>query len=424
LAGGRSRNKNKRERALQTIDTRLPGASPYSAQIHAIKCMPGMVRQFGAKVHGSRSRANSLLQGVAKLTFMTAIAAGILFTWQGITLQVQKFSVRPEQMTTVQAVAHWVQHAWTAAVQQLAPLPQSTFEQETNMGAHQLIDRWAPVITEASARFNVPATWIRAVVQMESGGRTMLGENRPIISHAGAMGLMQLMPGTYKLMSAQFRLGANPFNSRDNIYAGAAYLHQLYQHYGFPAMFAAYNDGPGNLEQKLQRGRLLPLETRNYVSRIVTALNGGAAKGANPAALQDGASAKFTRPNDTPVDIKLAAITAVRIPLRGEYPAAVNAVVTMGGVSQAVRETYDTVKAAMLEHGALGRPASSQATRFAALLVPSMHPAVHQPVRPHAAPRHEARQGVGHHRVHGEYRLADNRGIHLHPVSHHGRSSS
>jgi len=382
-----------------------------------------MVRQFGAKVHETRSGANFLLRGAAKLTFMTGIAAGILFAWQGITLQVQKFSVRPDSFTPVQVVAHWVHNAWTAAVEHLAPLPQSTFAQETQMNAHQLIDRWTPVITEASARFNVPATWIRAVVQMESGGRTMLGERRPIVSPAGAMGLMQLMPGTYKLMSAQFRLGANPFNPRDNIYAGAAYLHQLYQHYGYPAMFAAYNDGPGNLEQRLTRGRILPLETRNYVNRIVTALTGGTAKNANPAALQDGASARFTRPNGTPVDVKLANITAVRLPLRGEYPAGVNAVVNVGGVSQAVRESYDTVKSAMLQHGALGQPVSGKATRFAALLATNL---VHQssPARPHSAQRHsERRHGVtGRHRVHGEFRLADNGAIHLHPISHRSRS--
>jgi membrane-bound lytic murein transglycosylase B len=385
-----------------------------------------MVRQFGANIQASRSGANVLLQGVAKLTVMTGIAAGILFAWQGIALQVQKFSVRRDPITPVVAVAHWVHTAWTAAVQRIeAPVPQSTFAQETQMGTHELIDRWTPMFTEASARFNVPATWIRAVVQMESGGRTMSGENRPIVSHAGAMGLMQLMPGTYKLISAQFNLGANPFNPRDNIYAGAAYLHQLYQHYGYPAMFAAYNDGPGNLEQRLTRGRLLPLETRNYVNRIVTALTGSAAKNANPAALQDGASTKFTRPNGTPVDVKLAEITAVRLPLRGEYPAGVNAVVSVGGVSQAVRESYDAVKAAMLEHGALGQPVSGKATRFAALLATNL---VHQATlaRPHSGQRHSERRHdvAGHHRAHAEFRLAANdRGaIHLHPVSHRSRS--
>lgn len=381
--------------------------------------MPGKIRQFGAKIH--ENRPGTLLQGVAKLTFMTGIAAGILFAWQGITLQVQKFSVRPDQMTTVQAVAHWVHNAWTVAVQHLAPLPQSTFEQESNMTGRQLVDRWMPVITEASARFNVPATWIRAVLQTESGGRTMLDENKPIVSPAGAMGLMQLMPGTYKLMRAQFRLGTNPFDARDNIYAGAAYLHQLYQHYGYPAMFAAYNDGPGHLEDRLARGRLLPLETRNYIRRIETALTGGASRNANPAALQDGASTKFTRPNGTPVEIKFADITAVRVPFQGEYPAGVNAVISEGQVSQAVRENYNTVKAAMLEHGALGQPASGKASQFAALLAANF-------VR-HALPvRHGDQRHAQHHtasnrhRVHGEYRLADSGTVHLHPISHRGRS--
>lgn len=400
-------------------DTRLPGASPYSAQIHGLKCMPGKIRQFGAKVQENRSRG--FLHGAAKLTFMTGIAAGILFTWQGITLQVQKFSVRPDQMTTMQAVAHWVHNAWTAAVEHLAPLPQSTFEQESNMSARQLVDRWAPVITEASARFNVPASWVRAVLQTESGGRTMLGENRPIISSAGAMGLMQLMPGTYKLMSAQYKLGTDPFNPRANIYAGAAYLHQLYQHYGYPAMFAAYNDGPGHLEDRLTRGRMLPLETRNYVQRIETALTGGVLKNVNPAALQDGASEKFTRPNGTPIDIKLADITAVRMPLQGEYPAGVNAVISIGRVSQAVRESYDTVKAAMLEHGALGQPASGQASRFAALLAANyLHRATANVQN--KKQRHQPHVVARHHRQHGEYRLADTGGIHLHPISHHSRS--
>jgi hypothetical protein len=375
-----------------------------------------VVRKFG--VRESRPRANAVLQGVAKLTFMTGIAAGILFAWQGIALQVQKFSVRPVATTPVQAVARWVHNAWTAALQRVeAPVPKSTFAQEVKMSGRQLIDRWAPTIATASARFNVPANWVRAVVQMESGGRTMLGEGRPIVSRAGAMGLMQLMPGTYRLMRAQFGLGTDPFNPRDNIYAGAAYLHQLYQHYGFPAMFAAYNDGPGHLEERLQRGRLLPLETRNYVSRIVTALNGGTT--AKPAAVQAGTTAKFTRPNGTPVDVQLADITAVRVPLRGEYPAGVNAVITIGRISQGVREDYHTVRTAMLDHGALGQPVSGEATRFAALLAPNL-------IRPSSVERGggHRRAVAGHRRVHGALRLAarDTDAIHLHPVSHRVRS--
>src|SRR3546814_17699930 len=60
----------------------------------------------------------------------------------------------------------------------------------------QSVDRWQPYIAEASARFGVPVEWIERVMRAESGGRTTLG-GRPIVSHAGAMGLMQIMPGTW-----------------------------------------------------------------------------------------------------------------------------------------------------------------------------------------------------------------------------------
>ena len=108
-----------------------------------------------------------------------------------------------------------------------------------------MLNRWDGIITEASQRFHVPKAWIRAVMARESGGRTMLGEDKPIVSSAGAVGLMQVLPETYDQMAEQHRLGANPFDARDNIMAGAAYLRWLHQKYGYPAMFAAYNAGPG-----------------------------------------------------------------------------------------------------------------------------------------------------------------------------------
>jgi len=88
----------------------------------------------------------------------------------------------------------------------------------------------------------------------------MLGEGMPIVSSAGAVGLMQLLPATYGEMAAQYRLGDNPFEPRDNIMAGAAYLRWLHHKYGSPAMFAAYNAGPGRLEDHL-KGASLPAET-------------------------------------------------------------------------------------------------------------------------------------------------------------------
>ncbi|HEY2444701.1 MAG TPA: lytic transglycosylase domain-containing protein, partial [Rhizomicrobium sp.] len=119
------------------------------------------------------------------------------------------------------------------------------------MGFGALMSRWNPLVGEAAQRFHVPENWIRIVMQVESGGRTMSAEDRPITSSAGAMGLMQLMPSTYNDMRADYRLGPDPYAPRDNVMAGAAYLRWLESKYGYPAMFAAYTDGPGNLEARL-----------------------------------------------------------------------------------------------------------------------------------------------------------------------------
>jgi len=142
------------------------------------------------------------------------------------------------------------------------------FERETAMSASALLDRWDPLIADASRRFGVPADWIRAVMRVESGGRTVLAQDRPITSGAGAVGVMQVMPGTYEEMRAQYGLGSDPYNPHDNVFAGAAYLSWLHRKYGFPEMFAAYNGGPGTLEAYLRGEQELPKETRNYIVSV------------------------------------------------------------------------------------------------------------------------------------------------------------
>jgi soluble lytic murein transglycosylase-like protein len=129
------------------------------------------------------------------------------------------------------------------------------------------LNRWQEFIAEASRRFGVPEAWIRAVMQAESGGRTML-DGRPIISDAGAMGLMQVMPDTYEEMLHAHRLGSDPYDPRDNILAGAAYLRAMYDRYGYPGLFAAYNAGPERYDEYLHQGRPLPVETRAYLATI------------------------------------------------------------------------------------------------------------------------------------------------------------
>ncbi|HEX3653461.1 MAG TPA: lytic transglycosylase domain-containing protein [Rhizomicrobium sp.] len=222
--------------------------------------------------------------------------------------------------------------------------------QEQHMSFSQLMNRWQPLVSQASKKFGVPAAWIRVVMQMESGGRTMLNEKQHITSPVGAVGLMQLMPGTYDEMRQQYKLGANRFDPRDNIMAGAAYLSWLHRRYGFPAMFVAYNDGPGNLEAKRDHGRALPAETRNYVAKICAVL-GTSVPGTSKA---KASLAKFTRPNGKPVWIDKSSVASVRAPLRGEYPRSVKAVITVGKVKQAVRETVTAARSSLRVHTRYG----------------------------------------------------------------------
>ncbi|MFP5454303.1 MAG: lytic transglycosylase domain-containing protein, partial [Alphaproteobacteria bacterium] len=133
---------------------------------------------------------------------------------------------------------------------------------------------------EAAQRFRIPAAWIRAVMRAESAGDVRA------ISSAGAMGLMQIMPDTWAELRIRHRLGRNPYDPRDNILAGAAYLREMYDRYGSPGFLAAYNAGPGRYEEYLA-GRPLPAETRAYVAALVPSFGGGDLPGAITVAAAD-----------------------------------------------------------------------------------------------------------------------------------------
>lgn len=117
-------------------------------------------------------------------------------------------------------------------------------------------------IGEASLRFGIPEQWIRAVIRVESAGRLRA------VSAAGAIGLMQVMPATYAVLRRRYGLGSDPFDPRNNILAGTAYLREMHDRYGSTGMLAAYNAGPGRWEEHVHRGRRLPLETVAYVARL------------------------------------------------------------------------------------------------------------------------------------------------------------
>lgn len=128
---------------------------------------------------------------------------------------------------------------------------------------------WAAHVAEAAKRFDIPERWIRSVMAVES-------VNDPgALSPKGAIGLMQVMPATWDELRAKHRLGSDPWQPRDNILAGAAYLREMHDRYGsVAAMLAAYNAGPARYDAHLATGRALPAETIDYVAKITPMIDG------------------------------------------------------------------------------------------------------------------------------------------------------
>jgi Transglycosylase SLT domain len=224
------------------------------------------------------------------------------------------------------------------------PQRSAELQRELAMSSRELLDRWNPLVQEAAAKFHIPPAWLRAVMRRESGGRTLLKDGSPIVSDAGAVGVMQVMPRTYEQMAEQYGLGSDPFNPRDNVFAAAGYLRWLHGRYGFPAMFAAYNDGPGNFDDHLHGHAKLPAETRNYL-KAITAELGQRLK------IDTAQKLQLTRPNGGTLVLDPAKVTAVRAVFPGEYAPSVHAVISMGHIKQGVREELDDVTARLAARG-------------------------------------------------------------------------
>ena len=145
------------------------------------------------------------------------------------------------------------------------PLPASVHSPSATQ-----VDPFANFVSEASKQFAIPEQWIRAVMQVESG-------NDPkAVSPKGAMGLMQIMPDTWAELRSRYNLGADPFDPRDSILAGAAYLREMHDRFGTAGFLAAYNAGPARYDEHLATGRPLPDETIAYIPAINSLLELGA----------------------------------------------------------------------------------------------------------------------------------------------------
>lgn len=167
-----------------------------------------------------------------------------------------------------------------------------------------LDDPFAGYVAEAAQTFGLPATWIRAVIAAESNG------DPHARSPKGAMGLMQIMPGTWADLRERYALGDDPFAPRANILAGAAYLREMLDRYGSPGFLAAYHAGPERYEDHLASGRPLPAETRAYVALLAPIVGSGPAVAS---------SAKPRSWTDAPLFVALAGHISTAAPTQADH---------------------------------------------------------------------------------------------------------
>ncbi|MFH1061234.1 MAG: transglycosylase SLT domain-containing protein [Pseudomonadota bacterium] len=158
---------------------------------------------------------------------------------------------RPSSQTS-QAAKSAAQVAYTKSAR---PAAKTRTQTQAPAAASSAGGDYEELIQAAAQRHGVSPHLVKAVVTAESDF------DPQVVSGAGAMGLMQLMPGTAKDLGVK-----DPFDPAQNIDGGTRYLAQMLERFDGDEKkaLAAYNWGPGNVE----RGGRMPAETRNYLQKV------------------------------------------------------------------------------------------------------------------------------------------------------------
>ena len=166
------------------------------------------------------------------------------------TIQAYLANVQPETDTSGKKVSR------QADISELGPAPVTLMEKRTPVQESRRPEELEQLIDKAAQRYGIDRELIKAVIKAESNF------NPRAVSHAGAQGLMQLMPATARGLGV-----TDSFDPEQNVMAGTRFLKSMLDRYNgnLDSALAAYNWGPGNVDRKPDR---LPRETRDYLVKV------------------------------------------------------------------------------------------------------------------------------------------------------------